>query len=144
MNNKRGFTLIELMVVVAVIGILAGIAFPSYQQYVRKANRSEAQQLMMQIASRQVQYLLDAREYTATIGTGGLNINGNGWTCAATCTNSKYTVTVTLVAGPPPSFQISAVPSGSQVADGTLYLNATTAGVYSEGAKTRTAGDNQW
>jgi len=53
-------------------------------------------------------------------------------------------VQVTLVAGPPPGFYVTATPAGNQVSDGTLYLNATTGGAYSEGLKTRTAGDNKW
>ena len=62
------------MVVVAVIGILSAVAWPSYKQYVQRGNRPAAQQLMLEIASREQQYLLDARQYTATIGSGGLNI----------------------------------------------------------------------
>jgi hypothetical protein len=51
---------------------------------------------------------------------------------------------VTLVAGPPPGFYVTATPSGQQVSDGTLYLNADTGGTYSEGIKSRTAGDLKW
>ncbi len=120
-----GFSLIELMIVVAVIGVLAGIAFPSYQSYMRRSNRADAQQLMMNIANREQQYIIDARQYTATIGAGGLNTGGSGWTCAATCTNSKYTVAVTVDnTATPPSYSVTATPSTTQSADGTLTLDS--------------------
>ncbi|HEX9434858.1 MAG TPA: type IV pilin protein [Burkholderiales bacterium] len=140
-----GFTLIEVMIVVVIIGILAAIAYPSYTSYMMRGYRSQAEQLMSEIGSRQVQYMLDARQYNATIGSGGLNVaNKDGWTCTTNCTNTHYTVAVTLVVGPPPAFFVTATPTGTQVADGTLYLNATTTGTYSEGQKTRTAGDLKW
>ncbi len=140
-----GFTLIEVMIVVAVIGILAAIAYPSYQSYLQRGNRSQAEQLMMAISNKEVQYFLDARAYTATIGAGGLNISQDTWTCAADCSNSNYTVHINLVAGPPPAFMIKATAAGSQAADGDLYLNADpTYTNWVEGFKYRTAGNNQW
>jgi len=144
-SRQAGFSLIEIMTAVVIIGVLAAIAYPSYTEYLKRGYRSQAEQLMSEIASKEVQYFLDARAYTATIGTGGLNVKDkDGWTCGATCSNPYYNVTVTLVAGPPPSFFVTAIPQGKQVSDGTLYLNATTAGTYSEGIKSRTAGDNKW
>ncbi len=143
--RRRGFSLLELMIVVVVVGILAAVAYPSYTNYMKRGYRSQAEQLMSEIATKEVQYMLDARAFTATIGSGGLNVpNKDGWTCTATCTNGRYTVQVTLIAGPPPGFFVTATPSGSQADDGTLYLNADTGGSYSEGIKTRTAGDNRW
>lgn len=149
MISKRsaaaGFSLVELMITVAIIAILAGIGYPSYTAYMKRGYRSQAQQLMAEIQSREVQYLLDARQYTATIGAGGLNIsNKDGWTCTTTCTNGKYTVAVTLQAGPPPGFMVTATPTGNQADDGILYLNADQNGVYADGRKARSAGDFKW
>lgn len=140
-----GFSLLEIMVVVVIVGILASIALPSYTAYMKRGYRSQAEQLMSEIGGRQVQYMLDARQYTATIGAGGLNVaNKDGWTCTTTCTNGKYTVEVTVPTGAPPRFYVTATPGGTQADDGTLYLNADTSGNYSEGLKTRTAGDYKW
>lgn len=126
--GSPGFTLVEVMIVVAIIGVLGAIAFPSYQSYVQRGNRSAAQQLMLEIASKQQQYMLDARAFTATIGTGGLNIaSKDGWTCAATCTNSFYAVSVTVDnTATPPTFTVTAdsSASASQASDGKLTLTS--------------------
>lgn len=121
-SRQDGVTLVELLIVVAIIGILAAIAYPSYDNYLRKGRRADAQTLMMDIGTKQQQYLLDARQYTITIGNGGLNIATSGWNCAATCTNSFYTVSVAVTAGPP-TFTITATPQGAQVPDGALTLD---------------------
>lgn len=53
MDERRGFSLVELMIVVAIVAILVALALPSYTAYVRKANRGEAQQLLMNWANNQ-------------------------------------------------------------------------------------------
>lgn len=125
----RGVTLIELMIVVVVIAILAAVAYPSYQSYVIRANRSAAQQMMLGIASRQEQYLLDARTYTSTLGAGGLGLTPSDWDCTsdpAKCSNSRYDITVTVTAGPPPGYTITATPKAGtpQASDGALTLTS--------------------
>lgn len=143
MRGARGFTLIEVMVVVAIIGILAGIAWPSYQEYVKRSRRADTQSLMLRIVNREQQYLLDARQYTDVIGTGGLGIAVQGWDCTVggnrVCSSSSYDITVTLNAGPPPTFTVVGTPKAGQTSDGTLNFVST-------GAKTRMVGgtDKGW
>ena len=117
-GRSRGFTLIEMMTVVAIIGILSAIAYPSYLNYVKRANRSAAQQFMLDVTSREQQYLLDARSYTATIGTGGLNMT------VPTQVSPFYTMAIVADnTATPPTFTITATAIGSQVSDGNLTLN---------------------
>ncbi len=61
--TQRGFTLIEVMIVVAIIGILAAIAYPSYMKYINVSNRSEAKIVLTEIANKQEQYFLDHNQY---------------------------------------------------------------------------------
>ena len=124
MRSARGFTLIEVLIVVAVITILTTIAWPSYSRYVMRGKRADAQTLMMDISGREEQYLLDARTYTAALDATGLNLVRQGWTCSATtCSNPNYNITVTATAGPPPAYTINATAVGSQAIDGNLSLN---------------------
>ncbi len=75
MNLSKGFTLIELMVVVSVIAILAFIAIPSYQQSVRKSCRNDAKNAILGIASLQEKYYFQASQYSRDLSfsDGGLN-----------------------------------------------------------------------
>jgi len=123
-NNKYGlgFTLVELMIVVAIVGILASIAIPSYVEYVKKGRRAAAQSHLMEIAQREQQYLLDARTYAASLTTLGIT--------TPTDVANYYTIQVN-VADAPPSFTITATAQGTQTSDGNLTLDST-------GAKTPT------
>lgn len=65
MNKSKGFTLIELMIVVAVVGILAAVAFPSYQNYVQQTRRADAQAALMELAHHMERHYTANGSYTA-------------------------------------------------------------------------------
>ncbi len=123
-QKTRGFTLIELMIAVAIIAILTAIAIPSYKSYVVRGNRSAAQSFMMTIAQKQEQYLIDARQYATFTDAAGLSSTlGLGIPREV---SSFYTVTCAeRVADDPRTFTISAAPveGTAQADDGTLTLN---------------------
>lgn len=110
-----GFTLIELMIVVAIIAVLAMIGLPAYDRQVMRGNRSAAQQYLMQLATKEEQYMLDSRTYTNSIAT--LNVGAP--------TTSRYTYAIDIATcAPQPCFTITATPThASQLADGALTID---------------------
>ncbi len=117
-TKNRGFSLIELMIVVAIIAILAGIAYPSYQAYVIRSNRAAAQNFLMEVSSSQRQYMLDNRSYASDLATLGLSL--------PSAVSGRYTLTFSVDnAATPPSYTLTATPvSGStQAGDGNLTIN---------------------
>ena len=100
--KTRGFTLIEVMITVAIVGILATIALPTYRDHIRKSVRAEAQAYLMAVAGRQQQFLLDTRGYAPTLAAVAI--------VAPASVNAAYDLTLNAVAGPPPTFRIAATP----------------------------------
>ena len=123
-RRSRGFTLIEVMIVVAIVAILAAIAMPSSESYVRKSRRADAQSFMSEVVARQQHFLLDRRAYGTSI-TAAPAANGLGMTIP-TNVSSYYAVTmVTDNTTSPPSFLVTGTPSGQQAQEkcGTLTID---------------------
>lgn len=127
-SKQRGFTLIELMVVVTIVAVLAAIALPAYQNQVLRSNRAAAKTVLLDIANRQEQYLLSNRVYASTVADLGFalptDVDRHYQTPAMTVTNTGL-----------PYFQITITPNvgGNQAADGPLTLDS--AGVRGPAAK---------
>lgn len=125
MRRRRGwgFTLMELMITVAIVAILAAIALPSYRQYVIRTNRVAAQAQMMDIANREEQYLLANRAYASkdVLTASGYSLPDE--------VSKNYSYDITLGTSAAPSFTITFTAIGPQASDGPLSL--TNAGVKS-------------
>jgi len=106
----RGFTLLEVMIVCVIVGILAAIALPAYQDQIRKSRRASVQSHLMDIAAKEQAYFLDTRgSYSTSLST--LHIT------TPPDVADNYTITVTTAAGPPPTFTAKATATGGQVND---------------------------
>jgi type IV pilus assembly protein PilE len=116
-SRVRGFTLIELVVVMAIIAILASIAIPNYSEYINRSNRSAVQSFIADVASRQSQFFLDRRTYATTLAA--LNL------AQPADLVTRYTIAIDVAQGPPLTYTVTATPTGPQAHDrcGVLTIN---------------------
>ena len=117
-RSQHGFTLIELMIALAIVAILAAVGYPSYTSHVKKSNRRAAQAQMLDIANREQQFLLANRAYAtkAQLTTSGYNL--------PTDLASRYDYDITVGSGTVPSFTITFTATGNQASDGNLTFNS--------------------
>lgn len=114
-NGIMGFTLIELMIVVAVVAILAAIAYPSYQDAVRKSRRAQAKADLVELAALAERFRTVENKYTGFT----LPFTQSPREAGAT---ARYTLTATAAAN---TLTLTAAPTPGQDADkcGTLTIN---------------------
>lgn len=131
--KSRGFTLIELMIVVAIVAILAAISYPNYTNYVLRTRRADGKEFLMRIAAAQERYYTNLNRY-ASMGDLGLS---------TTSEKGYYTVEVALANGDQ-TYVLTATPQNAQANDqcANLLLSNTGAKDWS-GAKPPTNG-NCW
>lgn len=118
-KHARGFSLIEVMVVVVIIAILASIAFPSYQDSVRKSRRTAAKADLSQLA----QFMERIYTENNTYKPGGSN-PALPFTESPSDNSTKY-YDLAISASTATSFTLTATPKGAQAGDGTLSLSNT-------------------
>lgn len=118
--RQRGMTLIELMIVVAIIGILAAIAYPSYQQYVLRANRAEAQAVLSETAQFMERYFTTNGTYVGGALLSAVSPKGVSGSAIKYDIDFSVVPTATL-------FTLRATPTTGQANDtcGTLTLSNT-------------------
>ena len=133
---KNGFTLIELMIVVAIISILAAIAYPSYQEYVIRTHRADAQAELMRLAGELQKYKMVHHSYAdvklETIG-GAQNFPTQG---IVYYTLSLTNADGTEITAQSNSWALTATPQNSQNGNGIVVLNDEGQKCWSKGATT--------
>lgn len=114
-KTQKGFTLIEILIAVAIVSILAAIAYPSYKEYINRGNRSEGQALLNDTAAAQERYYAQNFVYiTVNANVGNLNTR-------TTSSTGKYTLSVGAGDG---GYLLTATPTFDDADCGNLTLDA--------------------
>lgn len=119
--SQQGFSLIELMIVVAIVAILAMIAYPSYQDSIRKGNRADCQGTLLDAASRLERYFYDNQKYTVDLTDLGYDSDDD-----VSTPEGKYTFDVVdpvaNVCEIETCYALECTALGNQTQDGNLQL----------------------
>lgn len=133
----KGFTLIELMIVVAIVGILAAVAYPSYREYVLRSHRTDAKSALLSAAQRMEKFYTEKMTYdTATLGTAAGDIASTksadefytiGFDTTPTAAGAcSATATTNSTAN---DFRLCATPTGTQSGDSCGIFSISNIGV---------------
>lgn len=116
-TKNTGFTLIELIVTVAIVSILAGVAFPAYQGQVRSARRADAQGELMQMANFMERFYTENSRYDQDMGGAKVTLP------SPSNANLSYTIALNTIGQT--AYTLRATPTGPQETDGYLELLET-------------------
>ncbi|WP_158885514.1 type IV pilin protein [Rhodanobacter sp. L36] len=136
MERERGFTLVELMVVVLIIAILAAVAIPAYGRYAFRARRGDGQALLLRIANAQERFYATNNHYGS--------LSDVGFSAPATSEKGFYLATSDVASGSTSAqaFKAKATPQGAQASDACQALSISNAGVKLPAATDTTSNSN--
>ena len=142
LKQSSGFTLVELIVVVAIVAILAAVVVPSYSQHVLKTKRQSAKSTLLQVVNKQEQFFLNNKQYATTLTGLGYSdeyyIDGDGSAVAATSDDRTYQIT--LANATSAAFEVKATPVLNQVKD----TDCGTLTAASDGSRTASGSGECW
>ena len=118
-SPARGFTLIELMITVAIVAILAAVALPSYQSYVMRSKRADAKNALLDLASRQERYFSINNAYTGDAALLGYGTGATFPIPVSISGSSNYDLYLPVQTAT--AYTIRAIPKGTQTKDTTCY-----------------------
>ncbi len=117
MQRAKGFTLIELMIVVAIIGIIAAVAYPSYMDQVTSARRADGQGVLVSLSNAMERYYVQNNTFVgAAVGAGGIFPN------QAPLDGGTAYYNLSIFAATANTYTIRAIPTGVQTGDGCLEI----------------------
>ena len=116
-QGNRGFTLLEVMIVCVIVGILAAIVLPAYQDQVRKSRRASRNRILWR--SRRRSMVFPGTRSSSSTSLSTLNVT------TPADVSSNYTISIATAAGPPATFTATATPTGGQVNDLGTGVNLT-------------------
>lgn len=119
LKNAKGFTLIELMVVVAIVAILASVAIPSYTKYGFRARRADGREMVMRIAAAEERFYTNGNTYTASLSALGFS--------SGLSEKGYYSVVPTIANGGQ-TYLLTATPQGIQASDQCTKLKLDNVG----------------
>ncbi len=140
--SQCGFTLIELMVTVAVIGILASIAYPSYREYVKRASRADAKAVLLETAQVMERNFTEANRYEKTSSGTTINTAWLPFQQSPKEGTAKYTIQFAASMPTQATYTLEAVPTGTMTGDACATLSLSHLGVKTVSASaTKTAAE---
>lgn len=147
-RHHVGFSLIELMIVVAIVAILAAIALPAYQKYIMQSRESSAKSALLDLARREETFYSTNNAYTTQLDSLGYGtIAGNAIQVPNNTNEDYYQITITAPAGAATTattYTATATPVGSQSNDVCGQYSLTNLGVQTASGTTSGGGVNCW
>ena len=138
---SKGFTLIELMIVVAIIGILAAVAYPAYLKYIQRSRRADAKMALLDLAARQERFSSVNNVYASTPSQLGYVAAGNVFPVDVLSGGQAYYRLSVTVGAPATSYNATATPTGGQALDSCGTYTISDLGVQGNTGNTTVTAD---